>query len=129
MGILPSEAVAYNSSKTALNAFTVMLAHELKDSNIKVNSADPAYTATDLNGHNGYKTVEQGASVIVELGTLPEKGATGSYFDDKGVFALVRGSFGKMNYTGLSILKNLLAICFDGAVYGRQQERIEIFGG
>jgi NAD(P)-dependent dehydrogenase (short-subunit alcohol dehydrogenase family) len=77
--------LAYNSSKTALNAFTVMLAHELKDTNIKVNSADPGYTATDLNGHSGYKTVEQGASIIVELAILPESGATGSYFDDKGV--------------------------------------------
>jgi NAD(P)-dependent dehydrogenase (short-subunit alcohol dehydrogenase family) len=77
--------LAYNSSKTALNAFTVMLAHELKDTNIKVNSADPGFTATDLNGHRGYKTVEQGASVIVDLAALPHDGVTGSYFDDKGV--------------------------------------------
>jgi len=53
--------LAYNASKTALNAFTVMLAHELKDTAIKVNSADPGFTATDLNAHRGYKTVEQGA--------------------------------------------------------------------
>lgn len=77
--------LAYNSSKTALNAFTVMLAHELRETNIKVNSADPGFTATDLNGHRGYKTVKQGASVIVELASLPVDGATGSYFDDKGV--------------------------------------------
>lgn len=77
--------LAYNSSKTALNAFTVMLAHELKDTNIKVNSADPGFTATDLNGHRGYRSVEQGASIIVELATLPDDGATGSYFDDQGV--------------------------------------------
>lgn len=74
--------LAYNSSKTALNAFTIILAHELKDANIKVNSADPGYTATDLNGNQGTKTVEQGASVITELATLPESGATGGYFDD-----------------------------------------------
>jgi len=77
--------LAYNASKTALNAFTVMLAHELKDTSIKVNSADPGFTATDLNGHRGYKTVEQGASVITQLATLPADGATGSYFDDQGV--------------------------------------------
>lgn len=76
--------LAYNSSKTALNAFTVMLAHELKDAKIKVNSADPGYTATDMNGNNGHKTVEQGASIIVDLATLPDDGATGSYFDDQG---------------------------------------------
>ncbi len=77
--------LAYNSSKTALNAFTVILAHELKDANIKVNSADPGYTATDLNGNQGTKTVEQGASVITELATLGADGATGGYFDDQGV--------------------------------------------
>lgn len=77
--------LAYNSSKTALNAFTVMLAHELKDTKIKVNSADPGFTSTDLNEHRGYRTVEQGASVIVELATLPDDGATGGYFDDNGI--------------------------------------------
>lgn len=76
--------LAYNASKTALNAFTVMLAHELKDTKINVNSADPGFTATDLNGHSGYKTVERGASVIVELATLPGDGATGGYFNDQG---------------------------------------------
>jgi NAD(P)-dependent dehydrogenase (short-subunit alcohol dehydrogenase family) len=77
--------LAYNASKTALNAFTVMLAHELKDTNVKVNSADPGFTATDLNGRQGYKTVEQGASIITQLAVLPADGATGSYFDDQGV--------------------------------------------
>ena len=77
--------LAYNSSKTALNAFTVILAHELKDANIKVNSADPGYTATDLNGNQGTKTVEEGASVITELATLDESGATGGFFNDQGV--------------------------------------------
>src|SRR5262247_1599771 len=81
----PVKLLAYNSSKTALNAFTVMLAHELKDTPIKINSADPGFTATDMNGHRGYKTVEHGAAVIIQLATLPADGATGSYFDDKGV--------------------------------------------
>lgn len=76
--------LAYNASKSALNAFTVILAHELKDTGIKVNSADPGFTATDLNGHQGYKTVEQGASIITRLATLPVDGATGGYFDDQG---------------------------------------------
>jgi NAD(P)-dependent dehydrogenase (short-subunit alcohol dehydrogenase family) len=77
--------LAYNSSKTALNAFTVMLAAELKDTAIKVNSADPGFTATDMNDHRGYKTVGQGAAVIIQLATLPADGATGAYFDDRGV--------------------------------------------
>lgn len=77
--------LAYNSSKTALNAFTVMLAQELKDTAVKVNAADPGFTATDLNNHRGYKTVEQGASVIVRLATLAADGPSGGYFSDQGV--------------------------------------------
>lgn len=77
--------LAYNSSKAALNMFTVILAHELKDTKIKVNSADPGYTATDLNNNSGPKTVEQGASIIFDLATLPDDGATGGYFDDQGI--------------------------------------------
>ena len=77
--------LAYNSSKAALNMFTVILADELKDAKIKVNSADPGYTATDLNNNSGPKTVEQGASIIFDLATLPDDGATGGYFDDQGV--------------------------------------------
>ena len=80
--------LAYNSSKTALNAFTVILAHELKDANIKVNSADPGYTATDLNGNQGTKTVEEGARGDYGFGdTWGAAGATGGYFDDQGVVA------------------------------------------
>lgn len=77
--------LGYNSSKTALNAFTVTLAHELKNTKIKVNSADPGFTATDLNHNTGTKTVAEGASIITDLAILPDDGATGSYFDDKGV--------------------------------------------
>ena len=77
--------LAYNSSKTALNAMTVQFAHELKDTPIKVNSADPGYVATDINNNNGPRTVQQGASTPVRLATLPADGPTGSFFDDNGV--------------------------------------------
>jgi NAD(P)-dependent dehydrogenase (short-subunit alcohol dehydrogenase family) len=45
--------LAYNSSKTTLNAVTMQFAHELKDTPIKVNAADPGYTATDLRAQEG----------------------------------------------------------------------------
>ena len=77
--------VAYNSSKAALNMITVIFAAELKDTAIKVNAADPGYTATDLNHHSGPRTVEQGATVAVRLATLPDDGPTGGYFDEDGV--------------------------------------------
>ncbi len=76
--------LAYNSSKTALNAVTVQFAHELKDTSIKVNSVDPGFTATDLNGHRGTGTAEQAASVVLRLATLPEHGPTGGFFDTNG---------------------------------------------
>jgi NAD(P)-dependent dehydrogenase (short-subunit alcohol dehydrogenase family) len=74
----------YAASKTALNAFTLRLANELRDSRIKVNSACPGYVATDLNRHSGPRTVEQGADVIVQLATLPDDGPTGGFFADAG---------------------------------------------
>lgn len=77
--------LAYNSSKTALNAMTIQFAHELKDTSIKVNSADPGYVATDINAHRGTGTVEQGAIAPVRLATLPADGPTGGFFDENGV--------------------------------------------
>ncbi|WP_183461796.1 SDR family oxidoreductase [Mesorhizobium huakuii] len=76
--------LGYNSSKTALNAATVAFSKELAAADIKVNSADPGYTATDFNGHTGYRTVEQAAEIIVRLATLDENGPTGGYFYDEG---------------------------------------------
>ena len=74
----------YAASKTALNAFTVRLAHELRDKRIKVNAACPGYVATDLNRHTGPRSVEQGAEIVVRLATLPDDGPTGGFFDDAG---------------------------------------------
>ena len=79
--------LAYDTSKTALNAVTVHFAYELKDTPIKVNAADPGFTATDLNGHSGYRTVEQGATAAVRLATLPADGPTGQFFDEDGPVA------------------------------------------
>ena len=76
--------LAYNSSKTALNAMTVQFAAELKDAGIKVNAADPGYTATDMNKHQGTRTVAQGAAAAVRLATLPQDGPTGGFFDESG---------------------------------------------
>ncbi|MGN8069012.1 SDR family oxidoreductase [Mucilaginibacter sp. SG564] len=75
---------AYGSSKTALNAFTVMLANELCDAGISVNSVTPGYTATDLNQFQGAKTVEQGAVPIVQLATQSHPNTTAKFFKDGG---------------------------------------------
>jgi len=74
---------AYCSSKTALNAFTIMLAYEFKDTNFKINSVSPGYTATDLNQNRGTQTVEQGAKFIVDYATLGIDGPTGGFFREE----------------------------------------------
>lgn len=75
-------ALGYNSSKTALNAVTVSLAKAAEPFGIKINAADPGYTATDMNGHTGYRTVEQAAEAPVRLATLGPEGPTAGYFFD-----------------------------------------------
>jgi NAD(P)-dependent dehydrogenase (short-subunit alcohol dehydrogenase family) len=78
-------ALSYCSSKAALNMFSVQLAKELRASGIKVNIADPGYTATDLNQHSGHQTVAEGSEAIVTLATAGVDGPTGTYIDRAGV--------------------------------------------
>ena len=77
--------LGYNASKAALNMLTVHLAYELRDTGIKVNSADPGYTATDLNGNRGTQTVPEGAAEAIRLALLPADGPTGTYSDSQGI--------------------------------------------
>ncbi len=74
----------YGCAKTALNAFTVMLAYEFKGTNFKINSVAPGYTATDLNKNKGTQTVEQAARVLVKYAMHADDGATGKYFKETG---------------------------------------------
>jgi NAD(P)-dependent dehydrogenase (short-subunit alcohol dehydrogenase family) len=74
---------AYSCSKTALNAFTVLLAKEFRNTNFKINSVEPGYTATDLNQFKGTQTAEQAAAAIVKYATL-DNVATGKLFKKEG---------------------------------------------
>jgi len=71
---------AYNTSKTALNAFTVHLAHELKGTAIKVNSVHPGWVQTELGGSAAPVSPEDGAASSVRLATIGEDGPTGGFF-------------------------------------------------
>jgi len=73
-------ALGYNSSKSALNAVTVSLAKSLAAEGIKVNAVDPGYTATDFNGHSGYRTVEQAAAGVAWLARQDASGPTGGFY-------------------------------------------------
>jgi NAD(P)-dependent dehydrogenase (short-subunit alcohol dehydrogenase family) len=78
--IYDMKSVAYDSSKSALNQYTVHLAHELRDTPIKVNSAHPGWVKTDLGGEQAPMELPEGAKTSVWLATLPDDGPTGGYF-------------------------------------------------
>lgn len=77
--IYQSLSFAYNTSKTALNQFTVHLAATLKDTNIKVNSAHPGWVKTDLGGAQAPMSLRVGAKTSVDLAMLDDDGPTGKY--------------------------------------------------
>jgi len=76
------KSAAYGPSKTALNAYTVVLAYELRDTAFKVNVVDPGYTATDFNHHNGPGSVEDAGKIIVKYATIGPDGPNGKYFSN-----------------------------------------------
>lgn len=73
---------AYVASKAALNAYTIVLAYDLRDSAFKVNAVDPGYTATDFNNHSGPGTVQDAAARVVKAAMLGSDGPTGQFFSD-----------------------------------------------
>lgn len=79
----PAKAFAYNSSKTALNAYTVHLAHELRDTNVKVNSAHPGWVKTELGGPHAPMEVADSGKTSVYLATLDDSGPSGGFFHEK----------------------------------------------
>lgn len=75
-------SLAYPSAKAALNMITTQYAKAFP--RLRINAVDPGYTATDLNGHRGTKTVEQGAEIIVRMATIGPDGPTGTFVDEHG---------------------------------------------
>ncbi|OLY93170.1 NAD(P)-dependent dehydrogenase, short-chain alcohol dehydrogenase family [Cnuella takakiae] len=74
--------VSYVCSKAALNAYTIVLAHELKDLPFKVNAIDPGYTATAFNQFSGPGTVESAASFIIKHTLTDEHAPTGKFYSN-----------------------------------------------
>ena len=68
--IYNAKSFAYDASKTALNAFTVHLAYELRDTNIKVNSAHPGWVKTDMGGDQAPMELSEGGKTSAALATL-----------------------------------------------------------
>lgn len=70
---------AYNVSKSAVNAYTVQLAYELKDTTIKVNAAHPGWVKTDMGGEGATMDIPDGAKTSVALATIGTDGPNGAY--------------------------------------------------
>jgi len=72
-------APAYDVSKAAVNAYTVHLAYELKDSKIRVNAAHPGWVKTEMGGEGANMEIVDGAKTSVALATIDQNGPNGAY--------------------------------------------------
>jgi NAD(P)-dependent dehydrogenase (short-subunit alcohol dehydrogenase family) len=77
--------LAYPSSKAAVNMLTTQYAKAYP--RFRINAADPGYTATDLNAHQGTQTVTEGTDAIVALALVAPDGPTGTFSDRHGPVA------------------------------------------
>lgn len=73
----------YQSSKSALNMYTIALAYELRDTPFKVNMVDPGFTKTDFNNHRGTGTVEEAGTRITKYAMIGQDGPTGKFVSEE----------------------------------------------
>ena len=73
----------YQSSKSALNMYTVNLAYDLRDLPFKVNMVCPGYTKTDFTGHQGTSTVQEAGARIAKYALIGNDGPTGKYISEE----------------------------------------------
>lgn len=76
------KGAVYQSSKAALNMYTICLAYELQETAVLVNAVDPGFTKTDFNNHRGTGTVEDAGARVVKYAVIGQDGPTGQYFSE-----------------------------------------------
>lgn len=74
---------SYRLSKLALNGLTLMLADEVRGSNVLINAVCPGWVRTEMGGSAAPRSIEQGADSIVWLATLPDGGPSGGFYRDR----------------------------------------------
>jgi NAD(P)-dependent dehydrogenase (short-subunit alcohol dehydrogenase family) len=72
----------YSASKAALTMLTTQYARALP--HIRINVADPGFTATEFNGYRGTQNLTEGTDAIVAMATIGPDGPTGAYLDRHG---------------------------------------------
>lgn len=77
--IYGAKPFAYDTSKTALNSYTIHLAAALADTDIKVNSAHPGWVKTEMGTEAAPMEIADGAKTSVALALLGADGPTGKY--------------------------------------------------
>jgi NAD(P)-dependent dehydrogenase (short-subunit alcohol dehydrogenase family) len=80
MSEMGGHVAAYRISKAALNALTLIMAHELRDSNIKVNAVCPSWVSTEMGGGLAPISPSDAAKDIVHFAMLDDTGPTGGFF-------------------------------------------------
>ena len=78
-----AKGAVYQSSKAALNMYTIALAYELRDTAAKVNAVDPGLTKTDFNNQRGTGSVEEAGKRIVKYALIGNDGPTGKFFSEE----------------------------------------------
>lgn len=75
--------VIYQSSKSALNMYTLNLAYELRNTPFKVNMVCPGYTQTDFTNHHGTSTAKEAGQRIAKYALIGQDGPTGKFISEE----------------------------------------------
>lgn len=78
-----NKLAVYQSSKAALNMYTVNLAYELRNTPFKINMVCPGWTQTDFTDNQGTSTVQEAGARIVKYAMIGQDGPTGKFISEE----------------------------------------------